>query len=412
MACDQPPGSFPTYADCDDADPARNPDAAEICDDLDNDCDGEIDVDATDEQIWYADGDGDGYGGTAPVTECDAPEGYLGTSTDCDDADGSVHPDAAEVWYDGVDQACEGGSDYDGDGDGDDSDLYGGGDCDDADPDRYTRMDCRADCTRPSPEILTSSDPDGVSDIAFDGACIAWVSTIISGPDYVYGIDNTGATTVITGAGVADIGALAVDPVSGDLAVSMTSDAGEAYLGIESSGAFAVVATGASPRSTSWANLYLNKSAASLAWDSDGCIWFPNWDVSGTIGCLTTAGSFTSVATFSAYVESVALDADEALYVAEGATVWQVDPATGASTEVYTFANTVLDIVIDYQGDLYVETTGDEVRLLEAGATTDMLFASVVGDGKLAIAPDGYVVRASLNPVSSATYEEWAVWTR
>ena len=51
--------------------------------------------------------------------------------TDCDDDDASINPGATEIWYDGVDQDCDGGSDYDADGDGDDSDLYGGTDCDD-----------------------------------------------------------------------------------------------------------------------------------------------------------------------------------------------------------------------------------------------------------------------------------------
>ena len=37
------------------------------------------------------------------------------------------------VWYDGVDQDCDGASDNDADSDGYDSDLHGGTDCDDTD---------------------------------------------------------------------------------------------------------------------------------------------------------------------------------------------------------------------------------------------------------------------------------------
>ena len=38
--------------------------------------------------IWYADADGDGYGNAAMSVEaCDAPEGYVDNSTDCDDTD-------------------------------------------------------------------------------------------------------------------------------------------------------------------------------------------------------------------------------------------------------------------------------------------------------------------------------------
>lgn len=42
--CQQPPGYVLDNTDCDDNDPARNPNALEVCDGLDNDCDGLIDA--------------------------------------------------------------------------------------------------------------------------------------------------------------------------------------------------------------------------------------------------------------------------------------------------------------------------------------------------------------------------------
>lgn len=59
-------------------------------------------------------------------------DGY-GASVDCDDGDGTINPGATESYYDGVDQNCDGLSDYDADMDGDDSSAYGGTDCDDTD---------------------------------------------------------------------------------------------------------------------------------------------------------------------------------------------------------------------------------------------------------------------------------------
>lgn len=50
---------------------------------------------------------------------------------DCNDSDPLVRPGAYEIWYDSVDQNCDGANDYDQDGDGFDHDLYGGTDCDD-----------------------------------------------------------------------------------------------------------------------------------------------------------------------------------------------------------------------------------------------------------------------------------------
>ena len=67
------------------------------------------------------DADGDGFGAVR----------YAGD--DCNDDDPAVHPGAAETFYDGVDQDCDGSSDYDADGDGVDSAAYGGEDCDDTD---------------------------------------------------------------------------------------------------------------------------------------------------------------------------------------------------------------------------------------------------------------------------------------
>jgi large repetitive protein len=135
-ACSAPSGHVATSTDCDDGDAAVSPGASEWCNGIDDDCDGSVDEDdAVDASTWYADGDGDGFAGTTgTTTACDQPAGYHATATDCDDGDASVNPDATEIWYDGVDQDCDGGSDYDADDDGWDHSAYGGDDCDDDDP--------------------------------------------------------------------------------------------------------------------------------------------------------------------------------------------------------------------------------------------------------------------------------------
>ncbi len=99
--------------DCDDGRKTVHPDAPELCDGLDNDCDDLIDEDADEAQTWYADTDGDGYGdrGVA-TTECTAPEGYVADNTDCDDSQVVVHPGAPEV-CDGLDNDCDGRVDVD-----------------------------------------------------------------------------------------------------------------------------------------------------------------------------------------------------------------------------------------------------------------------------------------------------------
>ena len=49
--------------DCNDKDPSIHPEAVEMCDQIDNNCDGVIDEDtAFDAPVWYIDRDGDGFG--------------------------------------------------------------------------------------------------------------------------------------------------------------------------------------------------------------------------------------------------------------------------------------------------------------------------------------------------------------
>jgi hypothetical protein len=99
---------FPETTDCNDKNPAIHPDASEMCDEIDNNCDGTIDEDGSfDAPLWYYDQDGDGFGWadtTAPG--CEAPAGYVPLKTDCNDLDSASHPGATEM-CDGVDNDCD-----------------------------------------------------------------------------------------------------------------------------------------------------------------------------------------------------------------------------------------------------------------------------------------------------------------
>jgi hypothetical protein len=135
QACEQPSGFVDDSTDCDDSDGSTNPAADEYCDLVDNDCDGTTDEsDAVDAATWYRDDDGDGYGNAVSSTAaCSEPSGYVADDTDCNDADGTISPGTAEIWYDGIDSDCGADSDYDADGDGYESESYTGTDCDDGD---------------------------------------------------------------------------------------------------------------------------------------------------------------------------------------------------------------------------------------------------------------------------------------
>ena len=112
QACTQPTGYVTDATDCNDTLAAINPAAVEVCDTVDNDCDGVADEPGSvGEQAFYADGDGDGYGDAiVGVMACSAPAGFVTNNSDCDDAADSVNPAATEV-CDNIDNNCNGEAD-------------------------------------------------------------------------------------------------------------------------------------------------------------------------------------------------------------------------------------------------------------------------------------------------------------
>lgn len=105
QACSQPQGYVLNDLDCNDGNFDIHPDAQEICDNLDNNCNGSIDENSG--AFYYLDLDGDGFGDlNIEMQACGQPQGYVMNSLDCNDNSPDINPSAEEV-CDKVDNNCD-----------------------------------------------------------------------------------------------------------------------------------------------------------------------------------------------------------------------------------------------------------------------------------------------------------------
>ncbi len=107
FSCSQPEGFVIVTGDCDDTDELVSPGGIETCNEIDDDCDGDIDEENI--TTWYLDADEDTYGNVdIYLVQCDEPMGYVDNADDCDDLVSTVSPDGTELCDDDIDQDCNG----------------------------------------------------------------------------------------------------------------------------------------------------------------------------------------------------------------------------------------------------------------------------------------------------------------
>jgi hypothetical protein len=199
---------IPELIDCDDEDASVNPAADELCDGIDNDCDGEtdnvdLDGDGYISEDCYGsdcdDGDADAYPGRPEScdgadNDCDGQidngfdaddDGWTSCMGDCNNQDPFINPDAEEI-CDYIDNNCNNKVDETFDTDNDGfvgwdgpeyaacADIYGPGgeashmgDCDDSDPEQWPGA-------HESPDNGEDDDCDGCVDECQDADGDGW----------------------------------------------------------------------------------------------------------------------------------------------------------------------------------------------------------------------------------------------
>lgn len=209
--------SDPDSTDCDDSSPAINHGATEVCNGVDDNCDGGVDEGV--QTTFYADADSDGYGGSSTAMSCSAPSGYVATSTDCNDAVTTINPGASEA-CNGLDDNCSGvadegllfsdySPDVDGDGYGDPNEAVVNA-C--AAPANYAEdaTDCNDAVFAVNPGVaeVANSGYDDNCDGIYLGFCTSAQSTITDRFATLYMTDFTTDPDIAVNTGITGTGAL------------------------------------------------------------------------------------------------------------------------------------------------------------------------------------------------------------
>lgn len=201
--------------DCDDTRETVHPDAVELCNQRDDDCDAEIDEDAIPIAL-FPDADGDGYFGqvegtsTDTVMGCVGTPGYAGEAGDCAPDDPSKHPGAEEV-CNLYDDNCDGRADERV------RPICGVGWCA---REAWTCDPINCDPGEPQPELCNLLDDDCDDQLDEDAqcpegqACVVGECTPVGAADDGGDAGSEGASTGVVGEGSTDTGGPAAS--SGD----------------------------------------------------------------------------------------------------------------------------------------------------------------------------------------------------
>ena len=335
--------------DCNDANWNINPEAIEVCDGADNDCEGTTDgADATDAQTWYPDADHDTFGDADfPIEACTPPADYVRDQTDCDDVEAEVNPRATEV-CNGYDDDCDGATDDVGCGGG-----YGGHRID-KDGDYYYAL-----YNDKGFGILGSSDWFGSTDASSGPEGVTWNEDQTA---FYYNDlgGNVWMQTEPFGNASTKVGNFGIGQSGGGVTLDGVYYVGDYYSGnIYGMDLYTGrVSLYASLGSTATKPYFGNNS---MAIDADGTVYAAS---SAGIVAYTPTADATMLNSVSGLLSITAMDADNELYSLDNAGhVIHFDKSTGAvlgRITISTAPSTTWTMAVDANGDFVVNYWGQQ----------------------------------------------------
>ncbi|MDC3980482.1 hypothetical protein [Polyangium jinanense] len=291
-------------------------------------------------------------------------------------------------------------------------------------------------CERPPPtctgaplaELNVPAFVNGLVDIDFDLACNAWGVTVLSGPDYLRKVNTAGQVSTVQGVTNLNMGEVAaIQGQNGTFGGSVT-EVGLTYnccancgcQGTPQGVAFYDQATNALPLVIPSAKIttgsgpfqsgYLDTGPQGLTWGLTKKLYVGNVDTDGDFHTVDLdSGTKGLVATLPARVYAASpYDGSRLLVALATKEIVLLDVNTGTTTPFAALSANITSLARDpFTGHVYVSLFGGEIHDLDGSGKDLGLFAKGAKSGRIALARDNYLYHVNATPASGATIERF-----
>jgi hypothetical protein len=385
----------------------------------------------------------------ASGTLCDYSDGHCRASDSACLSDATFEPCASTA---NPSRSCGPGLQCDGQGSCLSTEGCSGIDCDATG--RCWATMCR--CTRPAPRCtpapleqlnraefvgspVNGRNEEGAFALGFDDVCAAYVVTMISGPDYLRQMTADGTLTTWTSTTNLNMGEVAVLRLPGGEFSDTLGDVAATYICCATCGCIetgmdgrlgvvrldrtsttrplpnvlpATPTTGSGP----FGNASLDTGPYGLTWGGDRALYVGNVHTNGDFSRIDlNSGMSTSLTAFAARVVAATMfDAHSLLVALENGSIYHFDVYTGLSSMWATLPAAATSLARDrFTGRVYAEIGGAMPTIVELRADGSGMatFQTPPRQGRIAIAPDGYLYHLSVYPavdwMSASSIVRW-----